>query len=411
MSLINQMLRDLEQRQPKKNQQIDKLEIKTITRIHSGKPKLLWLLLPIAFAIGYVLNHNQPESTPAQTTSIAAPAVNQALPAPTAAQQSQPQQKQQTQAETTAAIATNQAPPAPALAQQSLPQQQQQQQQQTSENTNATQATNQIPSVPNAVLQPQIQPQQQGIRETSTNIHSPKLISPATELPAKKPETIIKPNSKPPIAKPDALIVQANPALPAVKPENSSASIPKIVANLYHQAQISQSAASSRDALLTALALDPHYLPARTLLLQTLLKMHASDAEINAFTEKSLQLFPDNLLFIKTQAHLYVQQKRFNEAIQLLEQIDAKRVEDSGYLSLLAASYQQLQRFPQAERIYQKLTQIQPDKAENWLGWAICLDKLNQPQDAARAYREALNKNTLNSQVVDYINQRLSAFN
>ncbi len=205
--------------------------------------------------------------------------------------------------------------------------------------------------------------------------------------------------------------MQANPALPAVKPENSSASIPKIVANLYHQAQISQSAASSRDALLTALALDPHYLPARTLLLQTLLKMHASDAEINAFTEKSLQLFPDNLLFIKTQAHLYVQQKRFNEAIQLLEQIDAKRVEDSGYLSLLAASYQQLQRFPQAERIYQKLTQIQPDKAENWLGWAICLDKLNQPQDAARAYREALNKNTLNSQVVDYINQRLSAFN
>jgi tetratricopeptide (TPR) repeat protein len=136
-----------------------------------------------------------------------------------------------------------------------------------------------------------------------------------------------------------------------------------------------------------------------------------ADVELDEFLDDSLALFPNNLLFIKTRAHLYVQQKNFAAAVNILERIDADTVDDSPFLALLAAGYQQLQHFPQAARIYQRLSQIQPDKAENWLGLAIAQDKLNQSQAAVQAYRQALDKKTLNAEVVSYIKQRLTALN
>jgi tetratricopeptide (TPR) repeat protein len=147
------------------------------------------------------------------------------------------------------------------------------------------------------------------------------------------------------------------------------------------------------------------------LLLQTLLKYRASPAEIAAFVQESLELFPNNLLFVKTQAHLYVQQKNFAAAVSLLERIDSNTVDDPAYLALLAAGYQQQQQFARAEPIYRRLTELQADKAEYWLGLAMNQDKLNQTQAAAESYRQALDKNTLNAEVVSYIKQRLDALN
>jgi len=168
---------------------------------------------------------------------------------------------------------------------------------------------------------------------------------------------------------------------------------------------------SIRENLLDALKLEPTHLPARTLLLQTLLKYRASPAEIAAFVQESLALFPNDLLFVKTQAHLYVQQKNFAAAVSILERIDSNTVDDPAYLALLAAGYQQQQQFTQAAPLYRRLTELQADKAEYWLGLAMNQDKLNQIQAAAESYRQALDKSTLNAEVVSYIKQRLDALN
>jgi len=74
----------------------------------------------------------------------------------------------------------------------------------------------------------------------------------------------------------------------------------------------------------------------------------------------------------------------------------------------LAATYQQLQSFTNAANVYQKLVSVNPEKAENWLGFALAQEKLGNPKLAREAYQQALSKNTLKPSVVSYIKQRLS---
>lgn len=355
MSLINQMLRDLEQRTPKTPEPAEPLKIRTASNT-GGKPNRFWFIALLALPAFYAW-----QNRPSQPLTPTIPATGKATP-------------NQVQ---TGAIDVS-----PALA-----------------------ATAPTPAATTTIMPPApapLPPSPQTEAQAATP--APQIAAAVPEKPLIKPAPPAKPAEKSP-ENPGI-----KPAAAPLKPEKSATPRQQAEA-LYRQAQQSASLPAARDFLRTALEIDPLYLPARTLLLQTLLKSHASDAEIGFFAENSLQLFPGNLLFIKTRAHLYVQQKNFKAAVNLLEQIDTDSVEDSAYLSLLAAGYQQLQAFPQASRIYQKLTQIQPDKAENWLGLAVALDKLNQTQPAAQAYRQALDKNSLNSQVVDYINQRLSALN
>jgi tetratricopeptide (TPR) repeat protein len=145
-------------------------------------------------------------------------------------------------------------------------------------------------------------------------------------------------------------------------------------------------------------------------MLQTLLKSGPTN-ELEAFTRESLALFPNHLAFVTSLAHLQLQRKELAAATATLERIDSTQSNEPAYLSLLAASYQQQKRFQQAASIYQKLTLIQPEKAENWLGLGICAENLHQRQTAIQAYQQALEKKTLNSDVVDYINQRLTVLN
>lgn len=245
-----------------------------------------------------------------------------------------------------------------------------------------------------------------------------------------EPAPLPKETSDGPAANAEPITIStAKPETPKPKPAPRKAPPPKAAAvkvdkpartltpaqqadALYQSALASSSMLMTKENLYEALQFNPNHLPARTLLLQTLLKSRTTaPLEIGHFVDDSLRLFPGNLLFVKTRAHLYAQQKNYPAALSTLAQIDADTVDDPVYLSLLAASHQQLQHFPQAARVYQRLCQIQPEKAEHWLGLGVSRDKLNQAQAAAQAYRQALDKNTLNAEVVSYIKQRLGALN
>ena len=189
-----------------------------------------------------------------------------------------------------------------------------------------------------------------------------------------------------------------------IKPRRNSAEA------LYRQADNSASRMMRKENLREVLDIDPRHLPARQKLLGLLLQ-ERSTLELKTFLNDSLALFPTHLGFISALARYQIQQKDFSGAIATLERVDNFTINDFQYLSLLAASYQQQQFYTKALPIYQKLSQLQPDKAENWLGLGICADKLQQPSSAARAYQRALQRNSLSNEVVDYIKQRLSALN
>jgi Flp pilus assembly protein TadD len=252
-----------------------------------------------------------------------------------------------------------------------------------------------------AIIQPPVVVQ--ATQPGSAKVLNPRLPEIKRKI-AEKPKLLtVKPETKPATKKSEKIKPELQLSVTTRRSEQ--------LASLYRQAQRSDSALLAREALEQALQLDPFYLPARTLLLQNLLKSPASDFELSVLVDSSLALFPDNLLFIKTRAHLYIKDKNFIAAANVLRSIDASTIKDTAYLALLAACYQQLQNFSQAAPIYRRLTEMQPEKAENWLGLAICADRLNQFSLAAEAYRQALDKNTLHNEVVNYINQRLSLLN
>jgi hypothetical protein len=196
----------------------------------------------------------------------------------------------------------------------------------------------------------------------------------------------------------------------SIKSEKHTSTTTEVEA-LFLEAKNNPSLSSRILQLDSILQVNPQFLPARKLQLETLIKTKAPPEELSNFVDDSLEIFPNNLLFKKTRAHLYIQQKNFVAAINVLENDNFESNTDSEYLALLAGSYAQLQRYPQAASIYLKLTQINADKAENWLGLAVSEDKLNQPQLAISAYQQALDKNTLQGEVVDYIKQRLQVLN
>jgi Flp pilus assembly protein TadD len=176
---------------------------------------------------------------------------------------------------------------------------------------------------------------------------------------------------------------------------------------LYRQAENNFDNYSAAHTLEQVLKLDPRHLKARLLLVKTMHKQ----GQINKTAElldQSLALFPDNLQFINTRAQLFLQQRNPNGALKTLQHIDLTNSSNETYLSLLAAAYQQLQSFPNAAKVYQRLVIVNPEKAENWLGLALSQEKLDNPKFARESYQQALNKNTLKESIVSYIKQRLT---
>lgn len=369
MSLINQMLRDLEQRKPNQSEPNRPLSLQLPQSYkNSNNSNYLWIAL-IAIAMGFIVYQNikQPSLPPIRAEKPQQAEVqidndiNLSL-APTLASTNH----------TEAEIAAEQQPSPNAEASLSL----------TASNDNSSNST------PSAKPYSTTQPAQKvvGVAQTSQASTTEALIKP--------PKPSQKPSGK----------ISAQKAKNQTPPTRRSAE--SNIQALYRQAQNSASLMMRKEILKDLLTIDPQNLSARNLLLQTLLKSNAQ-AELDMFLQESLQLFPNHLAFITSQAHRQIQRKQFSAAIATLERVDSSQIKEPIYLSLLAASYQQQQQYQQAVTIYQKLTIIQPDKAEHWLGLGLCEEHLHHNQTAIMAYQQALNKNTLNSPVVDYIKQRL----
>lgn len=221
----------------------------------------------------------------------------------------------------------------------------------------------------------------------------------STPLPTPKPTAV--PTAKPGVS---PALNQPTTTRPGRRSQPPSSQNRQVQA-LLQQAQNSSSLLMRKETLKEALQLDPENLAIREQLLEVLIKS-GNGNELNRFLNDSLQRFPNQPSFITSLAQLQIQRKEFAAASGTLERI---RSNEPGYLTLLAGSYQQQKRYRDAAEIYQRLTAGQPDKAEHWLGLGICSDNLSQKSAAIEAYQQALAKNTLNAEVVDYINQRLSA--
>jgi MSHA biogenesis protein MshN len=352
MSLINQMLRDLESRNTANNEPSTLQHNIQITQPSQSKtPILLWSLLAVVTAWA-TYSAYQYSKSPAKAAPVIIPDTVKKDPPPILSY------------EKVLAAPNAVTDPAPKI------------EFKPSENTT-------IQPVPAAQPEPPPQPKQ-----PTQPIQTAAAAQTASKIVAEPSEKKMPLASKQPI-----------PVKPATAKQQADL--------LYQQAENNLSDYSAISKLEQALQLDPRHLKARLLLAKAL----HNQRQINrtaAFLDQSLSLFPDNLQFINTRAQLYLQQKNPSAALKTLQSIDLLNSSNETYLSLLAASYQQLQFFADAAKVYKKLVSINQEKAENWLGLALSQEKLGNSKLAREAYQQALSKNTLNESITNYIKQRLA---
>lgn len=118
------------------------------------------------------------------------------------------------------------------------------------------------------------------------------------------------------------------------------------------------------------------------------------------------QNLQSDLLWLQ-QGRLASQLKNWPQAEQALQNINPSFAAVE-VLQLKANALQQQQKLADALVAWQQLTTLQPGVGRGWLGQALVLDQQGESQQAKRAYQQALTTGGLSAATVQFIQQRLA---
>ena len=156
-----------------------------------------------------------------------------------------------------------------------------------------------------------------------------------------------------------------------------------------------------------ALLVNPNLLDARLQLIKVLQQqMKLKTAE--SVLQTGLTLTPGNLKLRKIYARLLLNSQRQSEAIELMKTRPLPGiVQDLEYYALLAALYQDSGEYEAATAVYAQLLKIKPQVSLWWMGMAISLEQSGSVKPARDAYQKALELSGLSPDLRNYIHGRL----
>lgn len=96
-------------------------------------------------------------------------------------------------------------------------------------------------------------------------------------------------------------------------------------------------------------------------------------------------------------------------AVATLEQNPPRLEQEPTYFALLAASYQQTGQWQNSAELYRRMTALRPAQSTWQLGLAIALEQLDQPAEAGRHYRQALQGQGLDDSARRFASERAKA--
>lgn len=237
----------------------------------------------------------------------------------------------------------------------------------------------------------------------------------ATPLPASKPETaVIKP-----VLKPASITTTAMTTTRSKQAQtDNSAVMHKTLRTLSPQEQAAQHFSAAQQALAAnelmqaesalraALAADPaHSESSETL--ATLLIQQGQRGAATKVLSAALTQTPMQPRLAMLQARLLADAGRDTEAVSILQ--TAQATGDADYQALLGALQQRLGNDTQAADAYRLALTSAPQRGIWWLGLGISLERNQQSAQALTAYRNALRDTALESQVSDYVRARIAA--
>jgi MSHA biogenesis protein MshN len=163
----------------------------------------------------------------------------------------------------------------------------------------------------------------------------------------------------------------------------------------------------AEDLLREALALQPGHSEARLALASLQLRLQRP-AEALALLAAGLALEPQSVELARLRGHLLLQQDRLQEARRVLETAAPGASERADYQALLGTLYQRLGAHEQAVNHYRQALGLQPDQCLWWMGLGVSLEQTHQGGAAREAFRTALGY-SLSPALQQYIQGRLTA--
>ncbi|WP_281559611.1 tetratricopeptide repeat protein [Thalassomonas sp. RHCl1] len=170
------------------------------------------------------------------------------------------------------------------------------------------------------------------------------------------------------------------------------------------QAINSKQLALAEELLEDILLLQPGHEQGRKQLAALWFGRQAYQAAINVLAQ-GISLAPDNQEFRLMQAKIYLSRGLKEKAYQVLQVLAA--AENNDYLAALANAAQQTGRYQQASELYLQLTRSQPTLSRWWLGLGVAHDSNSRFDQAISAYRYALETGNLSMSSSQFARQRL----
>ncbi len=150
---------------------------------------------------------------------------------------------------------------------------------------------------------------------------------------------------------------------------------------------------------------DSKHVVARDLLANLLIRNQRMD-EALAVLSDGIKIYPYQLEFIQLYARVLAEKGLVEPALEVLERISPDVTTQPDYHALRATLYQQSGRYDNAIKIYQDVLRVKPDKGRWWMGLALSLESKGKKKSALRAYRNAILTSDLNYRMKSFAEQK-----
>lgn len=177
----------------------------------------------------------------------------------------------------------------------------------------------------------------------------------------------------------------------------------------YRQATVYQQQGRVNEAIQVldnALKSDPMHSAARQLKISLLLEAKRHD---DAIRELKLGLVnePGQLNFSMILARLLVERAKLNEAIEVLQKNQGLAQDRADYLAFLAALQQKTGHHKDAIQLYRQALKKHSQNGVWWMGLGISLQADGASQDAIEAYKQAKLQSGLSSELQAFVDQKI----
>jgi MSHA biogenesis protein MshN len=158
----------------------------------------------------------------------------------------------------------------------------------------------------------------------------------------------------------------------------------------------------------TALQLDPDNTEARRTLAGLLLEGRRN-AEAERILQDGLRLDPEQSSLAMLLARLQVERGALPQALETLQTTLPFADQKADYHAFVAAVLQRLDRHREAITQYQIALHLSPDSAVWWMGLGISFQAVDDDEDARNAYKHAIGLHQLNAELLAFVEKRLQA--